>query len=459
MSLKFRSFFAVILAVVLALSFVSCSSEDKTVTDNVNPTEVSGELLTDAVTLPENEVLSSLKEEKETTEKITEKEKTTKKEFGQTAAKKNKTYLKEAIGAILAFEYKGYREDFIKFDIYNQPERELELIYNTDYYDLCDPSLYPIDYNWYKDGVVNEDLLYERIVKNNSKAGILMTPDCKRIAKMVAYVAQYNIDYLKETLPSFNFNIPLYHLNTVTVDTSNEEWYYGLYVYDTNRILVNFTDIDTEKFFRSNVSHELFHLFARGQVGLDKFYLAGSSVDTLETSERPLEQNFLNEWFVNRASYVAFGEEPNKYFYDIEQQKIELICLSTDRDIYDFEALAFGVDKSLMYYAFEEELRNPNFVYSTLCGYDVACYYGFLPEDVDLYMLKCDCEIYATINVLKNAYIRLLKEISSDEITYQEACKEIDAMKTLLQNFDYDISTGKATDELENIFHTYAVNL
>ena len=143
---------------------------------------------------------------------------------------------------------------------------------------------------------------------------------------MVAYVAQYNIEYLKETLPSFNFNIPLFHLHTVTVDTSNEDWYYGLYVYDTNRILVNFTDIDTEKFFRSNVSHELFHLFARGQVGLDKIYLAGSSVDTLGTSETPLEQNFINEWFVNRASYAAFGEEPDNLSYDIEQRMIELIC-------------------------------------------------------------------------------------------------------------------------------------
>lgn len=459
MCYKFKSFFAVVLTVVLALSFVSCSSPKKTVIDSVNPTEETRETLTEAITAAENETASSLNEDNNITEKTIQKDKTTQKAFVETNTRKNKANLKEAIEAIIAYEYNGYNEDFIEFDIYNQPERELELIYNTDYFDSCDSSRYPIDYNWYENGVVNEDLLYKRIVKNNAKAGIPMTSDCKRIAKMVAHVAQYNIDYLKKVLPSFDFNIPLYHLDTVTVNTSDEYWYYSLYVYDYNRILVNFTDINTEEFFRATVSHEVFHLFARGQVGLDMVYFAGSSVDTLESPERPLEQNFINEWFVDRASYVAFGEEPNKYSYDTEQLMLEAICLSTDSNIYDFEALAFGVDKSLMYYAFEEELRNPNFVYSTLCGYDMACFYGYFPEGVDEFMLKSDCEIYATINVLKNEYVRLLKEINSGEITYWDACTEIDKMKKITKNFDYDIATGEATDELEEIFRSYAVNL
>ena len=438
---KCKSFLAVILALILVFSLTSCFSADKSSVDSDETTVISDEQITKS----EKETSSSSKDEE-----ITEKD----------SIKKSSAYLKKAIAALMAVEYNGYSRDFINFDIYNQPEREIALIGSTDYTDITNPSLYPIDYNWYKNGVVDENLLYERIVENNTKANIRMTSDCKRIAKMIAYVAQYNINYLKKKVPSFNFNIPLYHLDNVTVNTSDENWYYSLYVYDFNRILVNLENIKTEEFFRSTISHEVFHLFARGQIGLEELYIAGSGYDTLKTEERPLEQNFINEWFVENASYAAFGDKMDENLYAYEKELIQLLCISTGKDIFDLEAPSFGVGNDYIYYSFEKEVRTPNFVYSTLCAYDCAADYAYKPENVNDSDFKSDCEIYGTINLLKNMYIRLLKEIKTGEITYKEACEVVEEMNIALDIVLYEESPlNSVKEEMETIFFTYAVKL
>lgn len=453
---------AILLVIVMSFSVASCSKkvkEEETTTDAAIYNDISEE--TD---VSEKEKTTAGVSEEKTTKKPYLEEFTTKKyKYDSPENGKTDKMLKKAIKAIMDFKYKGYHEDFIDFDIYSKPEKELELIYNTDYKHTCDPELYPINYAWYNNGVVDEDLLYKRIVQNNRNEGILMTADCKRIAKMLAQVAQNNIDYLKENQPSFNFNIPLYHLDTVTVNTSTEDWYYSLYVFDFNRILVNFTDIHSEDFFRSTVSHELFHLFSRGEVGMKKIFLAGSSIDSLDTHENPLEQNFINEYFVETASYSAFGEVPRVHSYERERCIIELISRSTDTDFDDFESVAFGTDKSMIYYAFEEEFRNPNFVYSTLYAYDLSCQYNMGVVDIydyDYYVFKDDHEIYATFNVMKNLYVRLLKEIYYGETTYSEACEEISVIMDMFpEYFAYEISVDKVIDDLDVIFHEYAEKL
>lgn len=454
---------SLLLVIVLIISLASCSTNPNN-DENVGKPDVT-DVISEEISTLFGEKTTDNTNDNDSTEKqqLSEKATTEKHNGISQESTKNDAVLKKSIKAIIGFEYKGYREDFIDFDIFSKPEKELELIYNCDYADSCDSKLYPIDYDWYKNGVVDEDLLYERIVQNNRSEGILMTSDCKRIARMISQVAQDNIDYLKNKFPSFNFNIPLYHLDTVTVNTSDEEWYYSLYVYDFNRILVNFTDINTEKFFRSTVSHELFHLLNRGQTGLDNVYIAGSSVDSLETSENPLECNFINEYFVEEASYAAFGEKQNIYSYNREEHLIRFLALSTDTSFDDFETVAFGMNKSMIYDSFEKEVRNPNFVYSTLYALDISCHYSTGVIDTygyDYFTFKDDCEIYATFNVMKNLYIRLLKEIYNGETTYKEACAEINNVKELFSDhFIYEISQDEIIDELELIFHEYATKL
>lgn len=460
MKFKLKSITAIFLAVIIVFSLGACSGNEPE-----TPPPDSTEISTEAVV--ENTSAEEGKNEEKTTEETTEeaeiqKETTTKQHYYvEPDSQKSESDLKKAINAIMQVEFEGTYEPFISYDIYSKPETELEYIYTTDYADSCNPDLYPIDYNWYNNGIVDEDLLYQKIILNTRKGGIRLTEDCRRIAEMVAYVAQYNIDYMMENHPSFNFNIPLYHLDTVSVDTSDEEWYYSLYVYDTNRILVNFTDIDSEEFFRSTVSHEVFHLMNRGEVGLDKVYLAGSSVDSLETEDRPFEQNFINEWYVDTASYKAFGEEPSPYSYAEEKRVIDLLCAATDKDLKYFEEVAFGIKKDNIYYAFEEELRNPNYVYSTLYAFDFSCfYYGNIISinDFDYFEFIFDAEEYAVLNVMKNAYIRLLKEIYAGKTDYWDANAELKEMYDISDDLGHNhVYESAQREELDKIFFEYAM--
>ena len=463
MKTELKKLIAVLLTFIMLFSMVSCS--DKDTADEETTVTKNTEVLAETTASDKNEEITLTESEKESedrTEEKTEKKKVTttaKPVVPENTAKKNKAYLKKAIEAILACNRNDYSKDFLEYGLATQPEKELELIYNTDYYHATNPDLYPIDYDWYQDGVVNEDLLYKRIIKNTIADGTLITSNCNRVAKMVAYVAQYNIDYIKERHPTFNFNIPLYLLDTVTVDTSTEDWYYSLYVFDYNEILVNFSHIESENFFRSTVSHEVFHLLTNGSVGMDIF-LSGSGVDSFDSNERPLEQNFINEYFVERASYNAFGEPILRNSYNYEKKHIELICLSTDTDFEDYESVAFGTDKDFIYYSFEEEVRNPDFVYSTLCGFDLGCFYGYFPDDVDVFDLKSDCHMYSFTNLFKNLCIRLLKEIEAGEITFAQAYEQLKDFGEQAHNIDYiDERTSNLWSEIYDIFYNYALKL
>lgn len=89
---------------------------------------------------------------------------------------------------------------------------------------------------------------------------------------------------------------------------------------------------------------------------------------------------------------------------------------------------------------------------------DKACNYGDFPYECDLYLFKVECYNYAALNLLKNAYIKNIKEYSMNNISYEQALENIDNIKnSILNNYFFDANDyiKKSIENMDDIFYNY----
>lgn len=365
--------------------------------------------------------------------------------------------LNNVIDSIKKITYKSNNSDFTNYDIYNKPMDEIHTIINNNIFYPSNPDDYPINYDWYINNYVDSIKLYNKILENNTNAGIKNDDLVKSIAEKVSIVLEHNINYIKNIKPDFNFNIALCNVNNLTVNTSLEDWYYSLYVYDNNRILVSFDEHFTDDFFKKTISHELYHLIFNGTVGLHDISFNATCMDALATHETPLEHNFLTEWCAEFFSQDTFNS-PMSDNYNLEKSLIDILCESTLKPIEYYSHSMVSCDQNSLINAFEEELRDVNYVYSTFFAMDKACNYGDFPYECDLYLFKVECYNYAALNLLKNAYIKNIKEYSMNNISYEQALENIDNIKnSILNNYFFDANDyiKKSIENMDDIFYNY----
>ncbi len=347
----------------------------------------------------------------------------------------------EAINKILSIKYTGKDGDFIAYDFYSQPRIEYEALKESgiDYENLYNPDNFPINYAWYENGVINEEILYNKIKQNTLDAGYSISVDCENLIRLVAEIIPYNIDLLKKKFPDFNFNISFYNIDnlTVTID-DQEEGVYAYYISSENAIYFNTVNMEFESqdSVRAIASHELFHMLNNRITEFNDVLIYGSNYDYSCSGLDCLCVDFLGELTVDSFALEAVGHTRDSESYVTDNNCLDLLCLSTGKDELYFKRFAFGMDDAALYNSFEEEVRNINYVYSTTDALDYACYQknvgniGVKNE----HTFVTDAEIYGCVNIMKNAYIRMIKEINSGKLTYEEACTTLDEMNDLVFN-------------------------
>ena len=110
---------SLLLVIVLIISLASCSTNPNN-DENVGKPDVT-DVISEEISTLSGEKTTDNTNDNDSTEKqqLSEKATTEKHNGISQESTKNDAVLKKGIKAIVGFEYKGYREDFIDFDIFS----------------------------------------------------------------------------------------------------------------------------------------------------------------------------------------------------------------------------------------------------------------------------------------------------------------------------------------------------
>lgn len=341
--------------------------------------------------------------------------------------------LNTAIDKIISDYYTTTNQNFIDYNIYSLPEIEFQYLEDNDYLEKSKPENYPSEgeYYWYDNGVINQTELYNKIINNTYEKGISITADIEKIARTIVKTAQANIDFLKEEYPEFPINIPLYYLDRISVALTDEEYAVGMYLIGGDKLLVNFENVMDKSDFEKVVAHELFHMFVLRTI--DDVYMASSSYDARETEDIPLTQLYFEEFYVEYFARSALNMELDPLWTVTEKLLVDIMCASSGVDYTYFTKTALGLDDMGLLNSVEKELRNVNFVYSTLYAFEIANNYNSAPGDINTDEFRTACGEYAAFNFMKNAYVRNMKAVTKGEITYNEALSDIENLLSKIE--------------------------
>ena len=359
--------------------------------------------------------------------------------------------------SIKSIKYISYNKDFDNYDIYLTPEAELKEISVTEY--IYRYEDYPINYEWYKNGVIDKEVLYNKIVQNDRSADINIDEKIDRAIKCVTDVAEGNINLLKKKNPKFKFNLALYNLNTLTVDYSDQSGCNAFYTPADNAMyMCPPTDDFSYEELKPTVSHELFHMMFNACLSnYDCIYISGCSLDDTTFSGNPLTADFLYELTTEDFSLEVCGDIPYITYF-IERQRLDLlsVCTGKDNDYFKNCVTDMGVEKLLN--SFEPEFRSANYVYSVLYALDMSCGYNKIFDDEEeMEAFESAASNYAYIGLLKNAYLRLIKSVKTNKLTKNEADSKLkkitDTIPPMANDFSGD-NYQECLNKLDNIYKT-----
>lgn len=95
--------------------------------------------------------------------------------------------LNNLIDEIKSIKYISNYSDFDNYNIYEKPSLELSEI---SYYNSSKSEDYPLNYDWYNNGIIDEDLLYKKIYEN---AGIKNKKEVREIIRLIPDVINKNV--------------------------------------------------------------------------------------------------------------------------------------------------------------------------------------------------------------------------------------------------------------------------
>ena len=357
--------------------------------------------------------------------------------------------LNSIIDQIKSIKYISSYDEFNEYDVYSKPMIEANNILSTNY--TVDYDKYPINYDWYKNGVVDENALYNKIINNIKNEQIDNNHYIDKIAKEVSVTLKYNINLIKKVNPDFKFNLAFYNLNNLVVNTTTQDDCAAFYAPGSNTLCVNINYIDGFDSFKNTISHELFHLIFNSCLECDPFYFSGCGIDDTTTLENPLATDFLTELTAENFSYAAFNEEPS-CLYDEEREKLNYICLCTGKDKKYYESCVVNADIKGIINSFEPEFRSVNYVYSILSSFDNSCGYGYFDENWDYTLFQSSSFNFAMFGLLKNAYVKIIKDVKLGKINKEEADYKINKLKSDMNFSDADDNYLKCVNELDNIY-------
>ena len=361
--------------------------------------------------------------------------------------------LNSIIDEIKDIKYVSNYDEFDNYNIYEKPSLELAEILNDSY--SFKNEDYPINYDWYNNGVIDEDLLCKRICDNNTKAGVENKKEVLEIIELIPSVMTKNVNLIKNKSSEFKFNIAFYNLNNLVVDITRQDDCAALYINDDNKILVNYDYTKNYTSMKNTISHECFHLLLNKCINCIPYFHNGCALDASFTDESPLIHTFLTELVTDDFSYEAFGETPDDLYYE-ERSKLKLICEATDKNINYFKNAVLTSNSMSIMEAFEPEFRNINYAYSIFNAIDKYCYYGYFDVNWDYELFRAASLNYARLGLLKNYYVKIIKQVKTNKITKDEGNRKIAEIKKSFSITDLSSSIDdnylECMDELDSIY-------
>lgn len=365
--------------------------------------------------------------------------------------------LNSIIDEIKDIKYVSNYDDFDDYNIYEKPSMELAEILNDSY--LFKDEDYPINYDWYINESIDSDLLYKKICANNINADIENTEEILEIIKLIPDVMTKNVNLIKKKNKQFKFNIALYNLNNIVIDITNTADSAAFYTSDENRISFNYDYIKESGSLKSTMSHELFHLLLNKCINCSSFFHNGCALDASFTDESPLIHTFLTELVTDDFSYEAFGETPDD-LYSEEKDKLNLICEATEKNVDYFKNAILTSNSMSIPEAFEPEFRSINYVYSIFNAIDKFCCYGYFDDNWNYDLFRAASLNYARVGLLKNYYVKMIKQIETNKITVNEAETKIKGIKELFDETDLtsliNDNYSDCVNKLDSIFKNYS---
>lgn len=343
--------------------------------------------------------------------------------------------LNDAINQIIQLNYISGNKNFDVNHVYNMPTNVLKSLNEHDSLNNINSNYYPINYNWY-DGKINSNLLYERIIENQKNSKLPVGENEKAIARLIAVNYQSCIDYILNIDPNYDFRIPFYNINNIKVECFNNDNLYANY--KDGKIGVNVSYLNDEIVTKC-IRHELFHELLNNSTLDSDVVIYGASIDDLYSKETPFTITFMSEKYADLFAQDSLYNNLRYNEYGYEQECIDNLCLSTNKTSKYYQNCFVKADISGIINSFEEELREINFVYSTLSCLNSSCGYDYFKDEVDkdIYMQESSC--YASVNLMKNFFIRNIKELYKGNISIEEYKKNINELQQMYNIYEGSI--------------------
>ena len=322
------------------------------------------------------------------------------------------------------------------------------------------------NYDWYSNGNIDQKKLYDKILSNCNNSKNQVTANTKRIIEVFTEVLPECMSNIKKHNPNFNFNIALKNIDELIIEDSNNPDYMGYYYNDINLMEIDYNycvNCGGRKYLKYNIEHEIDHLLVNKLNKSESYNYVINSIGindttTLESSTYP---NFIMEKYTDDLAEEISGIHNS---YGCEREMIKMITTSINMSYDDFGKVYLSCDPNEVINCFEPECQDFTFVYATLDGLNKACGYGTNTTSYDEDIFRTELFNYSRINLLKNAYIRVLKDYYNVKISYTESKERLnDIKKEILYSDQYNYEINSVSEEklndcvekLDTIFYEY----
>jgi len=339
---------------------------------------------------------------------------------------------------IMSVEYVSDYELFNEYDILSRPGKEMALFKELNPEFVISEEAYDNkSYDWYQDGIVDEQKIYQKILFNNIKGIVVNDSNTMRAVKTVSEVLQFNLDLIKKRYPDYDMDLALYVIDNLTVtDYDTDDWV-AFMSYGNNRIYISFDNIDSPTSLKHTVSHELFHAIFAKSYYMDDVIISGAAVDVTSSAEAPLGLSSFSEMTVESYSYEAFDvEDPCDYMSTY--MLIDLHCASTGKDRqYYKDNFVYGNTAGFTE-CLEDDYSEMNMAYSLYNATDLTTVSTDLPKEItehsdyDQGRFCSEACNYLRFHLYRNLLIRLTKELRSGVITKEEAVEAMESFKDFM---------------------------
>lgn len=307
--------------------------------------------------------------------------------------------LKSIIDQILKVEFQPTDTYFQNYDIKSSVSDELNALNNAN---ASETNSEETSYDWYQNGIIDSDKLYEKIIANSKASGIEITTNVEEITKDITKEIQGCLDYVKQKAPNYDSKASLKNIDTLKIDDVADEDYMSNYDSKKNLIEIDVQYTQEKNLFEYNIPYALFKALVKQG---DEVYW-----------------NFISQRF--NEDLIMDYENRNIDNYKDEGYKVEMLAAATGKSYEEFNKYYLESDINSIIGAFEPEMPK-EYVLSILKALDIACGYGDIPAGCDETKFRNNASAYAKAGLLDTCYIMKMKEVYKDGKSIDDAQNEI----------------------------------